>query len=272
MKLNSEYLGCNMSKLLKIEKSELGVLSIIINRPDIHNAFNDDVIVDLTSEFKKVENDESVKLILLSGEGRSFCAGADLNWMKSMIDYSENENIEDSKKLYNMFETINNCSKPVIGKINGHALGGGVGLVAVCDYAITHEKSKFGFTETRLGLIPAVISPFCIDKIGAGHARAWFLSGEKFSAHKAYELGLIHEVTSIADFEARVAEVISSHLLAGPLAQCEAKKLIKKITNLQKEDIKNYTCKAIASRRVSSEGQEGMNALLEKRSASWMGK
>jgi methylglutaconyl-CoA hydratase len=220
--------------------------------------------------FHEISNDESVKVVVLTGDGRSFCSGADLNWMKSMVNYSEEDNFDDSRKLYTMFNTINTCQKPIIGKINGHALGGGVGLVSVCDYVITHEKAKFGFTEVRLGLIPAVISKFCISKIGESHARAWFLSGEMFSAGHAEKIGLVHEVTSLEKFEDRFNEVVQSHLLAGPESSVKAKELIQNIMNLPSEEIEEFTCKAIASRRVSDEGQEGMNALLMKRKARWV--
>jgi len=259
-----------MSNLIKVENSESGVIKITLNRPEIHNAFNDELIQEMTEIFSNIEKDSSIRLVVLSGEGRSFCAGADLNWMKSMVNYTESENIKDSVKLSKMFQVINNCSRPVIGKINGHALGGGIGLVACCDYVITHEKASFGFTETRLGLVPAVISPFCIAKIGESNARAWFLSGERFDAKKAYDLGLVHEVSSVENFEIRVDEIIESHLLAGPVASVEAKKLIKGVLELASDKIEQYTCQAIAQRRVSVEGQEGMNALLEKRKAKWM--
>lgn len=247
---------------------ENSIGTVCINRPEIHNAFNDELIASMTKAFNQLDNDKDVQIIVLTGEGRSFCAGADLNWMSSMIDYTLDENIEDSKKLANLFETINNVSKPVIGKVNGAALGGGVGLVAVCDYAITHEKSKFGFTETRLGLIPAVISPYCIRKIGESNARAWFLSGDRFSAQKAKEMNLIHQVSSLESFEDDFNRLIESYLVAGPKAAIEAKKLIKTIT--ENKDYSEYTTRAISLLRVSDEGQEGMKALLNKRKANWM--
>jgi methylglutaconyl-CoA hydratase len=255
--------------LLVVTKSQRGVTEVKLNRPDIHNAFNDDLITLMIDTFQSLEEDTSTLLVVLTGEGKSFCAGADLNWMKSMANFSKEENIKDSKQLFKMFNIINSFSKPVIGKINGHALGGGVGLVAVCDYVLTHERAKFGFTEVRLGLIPAVISPFCINKIGESHARAWFLSGEMFKANKAFDLGLVHEVSSVENFESRFEEVLNSFLKAGPEAAREAKKLIKNVMLLDSNK-DEYTCNAIAQRRVSSEGQEGMSALLGKRSAKWV--
>lgn len=242
--------------------------SLILNRPEVHNAFNDELMNEMMAGFKELENNEAVSVVVLSGEGKSFCAGADLKWMKSMVNYSVEENIEDSKKLDELFFYLNNFSKPLIGKINGAALGGGVGLVAVCDFAITHEKSRFGFTEVRLGLVPAVISPYCIRKIGESQARAWFLSGELFSAHQAQKMNLIHEVTSVEDFEQRVEAITQSFLKAAPGAARAAKQLVKQLT--VKEEYRDYTVKLISERRVSLEGQEGMNALLEKRAANWM--
>lgn len=257
-------------ELLITHVDERGVAEVILNRPDIHNAFNDQLIEELIHVFQEHEKDENVRLVILTGKGKSFCAGADLNWMSSMISYSEQENVNDSLRLAKMFEVINNFKKPIVGKINGHALGGGVGLVAVCDYAITHDKAKFGFTEVRLGLIPAVISPYCINKIGESNARAWFLSGERFDGAKGMHMSLIHEVTTLENFEQRVSEVVDSHLNAGPEAAISAKVLIQNVMKLPKKDITEYTCHEIAKKRVSSEGQEGMKALLNKSKPNWM--
>ena len=256
--------------LLLISEIKPGVKEVRLNRPEIHNAFNDELIQDIIKCFQSLEDDDETNIVVLTGEGRSFCAGADLNWMKSMVDYTREENIKDSNELFKMFDTINNFPKPIIGKINGHALGGGVGLVVVCDYVLTHNKAKFGFTEVRLGLIPAVISPFCINKIGESHARAWFMSGEMFKANKAFDLGLVHEVTEVSDFEKRFDEVLNSFQKAGPIAAREAKKLIKNVLVLEEDKKSEYTCRAIAERRISEEGQEGMSALLEKRTVKWM--
>lgn len=257
-------------ELLKNDIDDRGVATVTLNRPEIHNAFNDQLIDEVIHIFAELENNEKVRLVVLTGEGRSFCAGADLNWMSSMIEYSKEENVKDSLNLAKMFQVINEFKKPVIGKINGHALGGGVGLVAVCDYVITHEKAKFGFTEVRLGLVPAVISPFCIRKIGESNARAWFLSGEMFKSEQAKHMGLVHEVTTLENFEQRVGEVIDSHLVAGPKAASAAKLLIQNVLNLPKADVTEYTCHEIADKRVSIEGQEGMKALLSKTKPNWI--
>ena len=253
--------------MLEVSEIKKNVWEIRLNRPEIHNAFNDELIEKITKAFKDLSSNKETRLIVLTGTDRSFCAGADLNWMKSMVNYTEAENIADSEKLFDMFDSINKSPVPVLGAINGHALGGGMGLVSVCDFALTHTKAKFGFTETRLGLIPAVISSFCIKKIGETHARAWFISGEKFTAMQAGQMGLIHEVCSPEEFEQRKNDWIESFLSAGPIASREAKVLVGQITEVK--NVKKYTCEAIAKLRISPEGQDGMNALLEKRKASW---
>jgi methylglutaconyl-CoA hydratase len=255
-------------------KENNGVVEIKLNRSEVHNAFNAKFIDELTCAFEE-SNSSQTRLVVLTGEGKSFCAGADLNWMKSMKDYSMEENIEDSKKLAKLFRTINQFPKPVLCKMNGHALGGGVGLVSACDYVISSNRAKLGFTETRLGLVPAVISPYVIAKIGESHARAWFISGEMFKADKAFQLGLVHEVVELKDLESRSTEKIQSFLKAGPEASVCAKKLMKDVLGLMKSGndiskIEEYTCRTIAKQRVSEEGQEGMAALLDKRVANWI--
>lgn len=261
-----------MSELYLYECDERGVATITLNRPEIHNAFNDELISSLTKKFKEINSDDSVQVVVLTGAGKSFCAGADLNWMKSMIDYSEEENIKDSQALSDLFQTINQCSRPVIGKINGAALGGGAGLVAVCDYVLASEKALFGFTEVMLGLVPAVISPFVIAKIGESNARATFLTGERFDAPKASSLGLVHQVSLERHFHNDCDELVKKFLRPAPGAQVAAKSLIQNVVALEKESyetLSKYTCETIAKRRVSNEGQEGMNALLEKRRPNW---
>lgn len=261
-----------MSNLFEYKLEENGAATITLNRAEIHNAFNDELIASLTEKFKSMESDEDIKVVVLTGKGKSFCAGADLNWMKSMVNYSEEENIADSQKLSDLFETINEFSKPVIGKINGAALGGGAGLVAVCDYVIASEGAKFGFTEVLLGLVPAVISPYVIAKIGESNARATFLTGERFDATKAKELGLVHQVSLDRHFHGDCDKLVERFLRAAPGAQRSAKSLISnvlKLNNSSYKEMSDYTCKTIAKRRVSDEGQEGMSALLEKRKPNW---
>jgi methylglutaconyl-CoA hydratase len=245
-----------------------GVVGIWMNRPELHNAFNAEMIQEMTEAFSTLRN---VRLVVLSGKGHSFCAGADLNWMKAMKDYSKEENVKDSKQLARLFSTINECEVPVIGRVNGHALGGGVGLVSVCDYVIAAEEAMMGFTEVRLGLIPAVISPYCISKIGESNARAWMLSGERFTDTDGMRMGLVHEVVGAGMLDARIQEIEKRFLAAGPEAAREAKKLVRGVVkNLKNSE--DFTCQMIADRRVSAEGQEGMRALLEKDKPAWMKK
>ena len=250
-------------------KDYRGVATVTLNRPEIHNAFNDQLILDLTTLFNEISNDESVRVVILTGASKSFCAGADLNWMKGMINYSQKDNFLDSQKLNDMFHAINSCRKPVIGKINGSALGGGVGIVACCDFVITSKNAKFGFTEVKLGLLPAVISPYVIAKIGENFARATFLSGEKFSAEYAERIGLVHLTVDPNNLDSEIERKLKDFLGAGPCAVSLTKDLIKNVTALPKDKITDYTCNAIANARTSTEGQEGMNALLEKREPKW---
>jgi len=257
-----------MMKYLEVIEKELGVKEVWLNRSELHNAFNAELIEEMISLFESFKDE---RLIILSGRGPSFCAGADLNWMKAMKNYSKEENFRDSKRLAKMFSAINECNIPVIGRINGHALGGGVGLVSVCDYVIATPETLMGFTEVRLGLIPAVISPYCISKIGESNARAWMLSGERFSAEEAKRMGLVHEVCSLNDLDQKVDEIKKKFLAAGPEAAKEAKRLVREVMkNLKSSE--DFTCQMITERRVSSEGQEGMRALLEKDKPAWMKK
>jgi len=255
-------------KFIEVLETTPGVKEIWLNRPEIHNAFNAELIEEMIALFQSFKNE---RLLILSGRGASFCAGADLNWMKSMKNFSKEENFRDSKLLAKMFSTINECNVPLIGRINGHALGGGVGLVSVCDYVIAVKEAMLGFTEARLGLLPAVISPYCLSKIGESFGRAWMLSGERFSAEEARRMGLVHEVTEAADLDRRIEELKKSFLLSGPEAAREAKKLIRGVMKDLKES-EDFTCQLIASKRVSDEGQEGMRALLEKDKPYWVKK
>lgn len=242
-----------------------------LNRPELHNAFNEELILKLTDTFLKLELDTNVRLIILSGFGKSFCAGADLSWMKKMKDYGLDENISDSKKLSLMFKTINTISKPVIAKVHGAALGGGVGLVAVSDFVLCEEGAVFGFTEVNLGLIPAVISPFVISKIKESYARAYFISGMKFSAQTALEMGLVHKVVKASELENELEKIINTFKTGAENAQVNAKKLIFEVSRHSSfEEVERYTTNAIAHARISPEGQEGMTALLEKRKPSWI--
>jgi methylglutaconyl-CoA hydratase len=243
-----------------------GVLTVTLNRPDVHNAFNDELISEAIDLFGGIDAARA-RAVVLRGTGPNFCAGADLNWMSRMVSYTRDENVRDSSKLAKMYALINECPLPVIGRIQGAAIGGGVGLVAVCDIAIAARDAKFGLSEVKLGILPAVISPYVIAKIGETHARALFLTGERFDAERAQRIGLVHRI--VDDVDAAVAETIAALKSSGPEAVRECKKLIAHVASHPLIDAIPYTIDAIASRRVSEEGQSGMSAFLKKEKAPW---
>ncbi|HSP16897.1 MAG TPA: enoyl-CoA hydratase-related protein [Thermoanaerobaculia bacterium] len=254
-----------MYKTLLVEESD-GVLTVTLNRPDVHNAFNDELIGEAIEVFARA-GDSSARVVVLRGSGPNFCAGADLNWMSRMVSYTREENVRDSSHLAKMYAVINECPLPVVGRITGAAIGGGVGLVAVSDIAIAAPQAKFGLSEVKLGIIPAVISPYVIAKIGSSHARALFLTGERFDAERAQRIGLIHRI--VEDVDAAVADVVGQLKTSGPQAVRECKKLIAHVASHELIDSIPYTIEAIATRRVSEEGQQGMKAFLEKKKAPW---
>ena len=241
------------------------VLTVTLNRPEVHNAFNDELIGEAIDVFSHPP--ESARVVVLRGSGTNFCAGADVNWMSRMVAYTREENVRDSSQLAKMYAVIDECPLPVVGRISGAAIGGGVGLVAVCDIAIATAQSKFGLSEVKLGIIPAVISPYVIAKIGASHARALFLTGERFDAERASRIGLVHRVAD--DIDAAVDETVAQLKSSGPEAVRACKKLIAYVSTHEPVDAIPYTIDAIATRRVSKEGQDGMRALLEKKKAPW---
>jgi methylglutaconyl-CoA hydratase len=242
---------------LKIER-EAEVLRVAMARPERRNAFDASLIADLTAAFADVGD---ARAVVLSGDGPSFSAGADVEWMRSSVDLSYDENVADALCLRAMLDAIDSCPAPVIGRVQGHALGGGCGLVACCDVVIAEPTAQFAFSEVKLGIVPAVISPFALGKIGPGAARRYFVTGERFSAAEALRIGLIHEVTD--DLDASVQRVIRELLAAGPSAARAAKELARAPRSAEE------TTKGIAAHRASSEGQEGLRAFLEKRKPSW---
>ncbi len=254
-----------MYKNLLVEERD-GALYVTLNRPEVHNAFNDELIAEAIDLFRDVAK-RDVRAVVLRGSGSNFCAGADLNWMSRMVSYTRDENVRDSSLLAKMYAVINECPLPVVGRIDGAAIGGGVGLVAVCDIAIATPQAKFGLSEVKLGILPAVISPYVISKIGASHARALFLTGERFDAERALRIGLIHRIAD--DVDAAVAETVAQLTTSGPEAVRECKKLIAHVVTHELIDAIPYTIEAIATRRVSEEGQKGMKAFLEKKKAPW---
>ncbi len=250
---------------------DTGITRVMIDRPDRHNAFDEALIATLTTTFESLGSDPAVRAIILSGNGKSFCAGADIGWMRRAAGWSEAENRADALKLSDMLAAIDTCPKPVIARVHGVVAGGGVGLVACADMAVAIEGAQFRLSEVRLGLTPATISPFVIGKIGAGEARRWFLTAEGFGAAEAQRIGLTHE-TAIDDSAADA--VISNWLAhlsaAAPGAVADAKALIRDVAGRPVGDeLRAETAARIAARRASAEGREGLAAFFDKRKPEW---
>jgi len=250
---------------------ESDVATVFLDRPEVHNAMNEKLMKELTECFKNFYHDNNVRIIILTGKGKSFCAGADLNWMKSMAKYDKRENIKDSQLLSNLFESIYNCPKPVIAKVNGHAFGGGLGLFAVCDIVIAIPECKFAFSEVKLGIIPSVISTYIVRRIGLANMRRLFVTGERFNSEYAQSIGLIDFVVSNDGLDEKIKIYIELLKSSGPFAIEEIKKLVNACENMDRENYIEHTIKKIAELRVSEEGQEGINAFLEKRKSKWSG-
>lgn len=246
-----------------------GVLTVTLNRPDQHNAMNPAIMTGLTRIFGDVARRDEVRVVVLTGEGRSFCAGADLAFMRAAADYTYDQNVADGQAIFDLMLALDHCPRPVVGRVNGPAIGGGVGLVSCCDIVVAAERATFGFSETRLGIVPAVISPFVLSRIGPSHARELFLTGERFDARRAQAIGLVHYVVTEEALDAVVAERVAQLLQAAPGAQAAAKELIHTVSFRPKESLREYTAETIARRRASDEGREGMSAFLEKRRPWW---
>jgi methylglutaconyl-CoA hydratase len=247
---------------------------LLLNRPDTRNAFNEHVIRELTEWAGRTQaaaRRRDVRVAVLAGAGPMFCAGADVTWMSKTVQYTEEENVRDATALSRMFTALNELPLPLIARVQGAALGGGAGLAAVCDIVVAADDAVFGFTEVKLGILPAVIAPFALAKIGRSAARELFLTGARFSAARAREIGLAHVVVPAADLDATVARYIKDLLGAGPEAIAAAKELIALVWGQPADQATSLTARAIAMRRVSAEGQEGLKAFLEKRKPSWSG-
>jgi methylglutaconyl-CoA hydratase len=258
--------------VLSFERRAGGIGFVCLNRPEVRNAFNAELIAALRDAFVALAADDGVRAVVLAGAGKSFCGGADVGWMRRSLDLSAEENVRDAERMSEMFRAIDTCPKPVIGRISGAALGGGAGLAAVCDIVVASADTIFGFTETKLGIIPAVISPFVLAKIGMSAARALFLTGERFNAERAQRIGLVHHVVSSDQLDERIEAVAREVATAGPGAIAAAKRLIAEVGETTYAETKTLTAKAIASQRTTPEGQEGLRAFLERRTASWIAK
>ena len=251
---------------------EGAVARVTLNRPQLHNAFDEGLIQALADAFAALGEDAAVRAVLLTGAGKSFSAGADLNWMKRASAYDEERNRADARALELMLRTIDECPKPVVALVNGAAIGGGVGLVAACDIAIAAEGAQFATSEVRLGIVPAVIAPFVVRAIGPREARRWFLTAERFGAEEARRIGLVHEVAPADRLEERGAAMAAELLKGGPAAQAEAKRLVQLVRTMPQGGsiLAEATVAMIADRRASDEGREGIGAFLEKRKPGWV--
>ncbi len=246
------------------------IATVTLNRPSVHNALTLEMISELTKIFFNINNDKNVRIVVLQAEGKSFCAGADLNYMSSMINASYEENLTDAGNLGLMFKSIYDCSKPIVAKVQGSAFGGGVGLISVCDVAIARDDANFALSETRIGLVPGVISPFVLNKVGFSNASRYFLSSERFSAKTGKEIGLINEIVNSAEsLDEKTNEIINTILQNGPEAVSACKKLIRNVNGKEINTALEISKEYIAKCRSSEEGQEGIKAFFEKRKPKW---
>jgi methylglutaconyl-CoA hydratase len=260
------FAGPPMSLL--IERGQ--VTTVTLNRPEVRNAFNEELIADLSAFARSVPEDGSVRAVVIAGAGPVFCAGADLQWMSRMMAYSREENLVDARAAALMFHLLDSLPVPLIGRVQGAALGGGAGLSAVCDVVVAADDAVFGFTEVRLGILPSMISPYVVRKIGLSAARDWCLTGERFPAATAQAMGLVHRVVPAAELETAVGEYVGRFLKAAPSAVRRTKALLAAVDGRRPSDVLALTADAIATQRVSPEGQEGMAAFLEKRAPGWV--
>lgn len=242
---------------------------LTLNRPEVRNALNDELIAELTQWADRMRDEHAVRAVVLGGAGPSFCAGADLVWMAKTVTYTHAENLRDAEALGRMFSALDTLPMPLIGRVHGAALGGGSGLAAVCDIVIAEQSAVFGFTEVKLGIVPGVISPFVLAKIGRSAARELFVSGVRFGATRAREIGLVHAVVPPEALDDTLRAYVADVAAAGPEAVRAAKALIREVWELSADRAAAATARAIATRRVSPEGQEGLRAFLEKRKPSW---
>jgi methylglutaconyl-CoA hydratase len=244
---------------------------IWMNRPDVHNAFDEMLIAELTAAFAALDNDDAVRAIVLAGEGKSFSAGADLNWMQRQGAAPLDQNLADARRLAALFRTISSCRTPTVARVHGAALGGGMGLASACDICVASTKAQFATSEVRLGLIPAAIGPYVLRSIGERQAYRYFQTAERITAERAREIGLVHEVASPEELDARVQQVVDALLLGGPVAQAAATDLIRAIANRPVDDVViEDTARRIATLRSATEAAEGLDAFLAKRPAAWI--
>jgi methylglutaconyl-CoA hydratase len=247
------------------------VAHVVLDRPETRNAFDGEMMRELHDAVGAASVRDDIRVVVLAGRGSVFCAGADVEWMKAIAGFTRQENLADAHRLFDLFETIDRSPKAVVASVQGAALGGGAGLAAVADVVVAEEGAKFGFTEVRLGLVPAVISPYVVRKIGASAARELFLTGERFGAARAAAIGLVHRVVKLDELDAAVDACVCDLLQAAPGAVAAAKDLVRGVHGRSAENVRDLVCERIAERRASDEGQEGLLAFLEKRKPDWGG-
>ncbi len=253
-----------------VEVQQTGaVLTVALNRPESHNAMTPEMVQELTAVFQSLPARDDVRVVVVRGNGRSFCAGADLSFMRAAADYTFAENVRDGEAIFDLMMAVDQCPKPLVARVNGATIGGGLGLISCCDIVVAVEQAQFGLSEARLGIVPAVISPFVLAKIGAGNGRELFLTGERFSAAHAQQIGLVQHVVSESELDGKVAERVGQLLLAAPGSQSAIKELIRTVAYQPKESVRSHTANLIAQRRASDEGKEGMSAFLQKRKPWW---
>jgi methylglutaconyl-CoA hydratase len=245
------------------------VASLRLARTEVHNALDDHLIDELTAAAAELGSDPSVRVVILSGEGKSFCAGADIGWMKRMVGYTDAENQADSHRLATMLRALDRMPRPLVGRVHGVALGGGTGLVSVCDVVVASREARFAFSEVRLGILPAIISPFVLRRVGQGVGRALFLTGERFDAERARIIGLVDRVCEREALDEEVREVVDHLLQGGPQAQAAIKELVPAVSGKTPEEAASLTVEANVKARTGDEGQDGLGAFLEKRRPSW---
>lgn len=255
-------------KTIKLDIKEK-VAWVILNRPEVRNAFNEVMISEMTDAFKNINGRNDLRVVVVTGEGKAFCAGADLNWMKGVINYSYEENLQDSQNLSDMFAEMANCPLPTIARVNGPAIGGGTGMVAVNDLVIASEKALFSLSEVKIGLVPACISPYVIRRMGDKNAREYFLTGERLDAEKARTAGLVNRVVTEAELDGEIEKLVKQLISSGPNALAWCKQLLDKVPPMNQKDYGRYTAEVITKLRMSDEGQEGMKAFFEKRKPDW---
>jgi methylglutaconyl-CoA hydratase len=264
-----------MSESLHFEVDERGVATMTLNRPEVRNAFDHELIGGLAERLMEVRERDDIRVLVITGAGACFSAGADVNWMRSMVEAPEADNLEDALMLADLMGSLHDMGKPTVARVNGHAFGGGVGLVACCDIAVASTDAKFSLSEVRLGLVPAVISPYVLDAIGVRHGRRFFLSGEVMGAKKARRIGLVHEIARRDRLDEAIEDQVSMLLLGGPAAIRECKALIAMVDGHSMSAdraLRRRTAEIIAQLRVTDEGQEGLRAFLEKRRPAWVAK